>query len=280
MMNTPHSCTGSDDPGTASDSDIRPDPADEKVDLALVARLSTLGELVASIVHEINQPLGTIAMQANTCLARLRHDNPDLEAVGEGLVRIERAAMRAGGVIRGLMTLARRSGLQLADVDMNKVIGEVLTLARSEMGQHGITLDSNLDTGNRSVQGDRVLLQQVLLNLVMNGIESMRATADLPRVLSVSSEPWGAGGVLVTVEDTGGGLDPAIAERIFDPLFTTKPKGMGMGLSICRSIIEAHGGRIWASPRIPHGAIFRFIVPSAGEMTGGVQPGLEPDVGR
>ena len=142
--------TGSDDPGTASDVDIRPDPADEKVDLALVARLSTLGELVASIVHEINQPLGTIAMQANTCLARLRHDNPDLEAVGEGLVRIERAAMRAGSVIRGLMTLARRSGLQLADVDMNKVIGEVLTLARSEIGQHGITLDSNLDTGKRA----------------------------------------------------------------------------------------------------------------------------------
>jgi len=116
------------------------------------------------------------------------------------------------------------------------------------------------------------------MNLIMNSIESMRATADLPRVLSVSSEPWGVGGLLVTVEDTGGGLDPAIADRIFDPLFTTKPKGMGMGLSICRSIIEAHGGRIWASPRIPHGAIFRFIVPSAGE-TGGVQPGLESDVG-
>lgn len=190
MTNTPHWCTGSDDPRTASDFDIRPDPADAKVDLALVARLSTLGELVASIVHEINQPLGTIAMQAATCLVGLRRDNPDLKAVGEGLVRIERAAMRAGSVIRGLMTLARRSGLQLAEVDMNKAIGEVLTLARSEIGQHDITLDSNLDTGNRSVQGDRVLLQQVLMNLIMNSIESMRATADLPRVLSVSSEPW------------------------------------------------------------------------------------------
>ena len=132
MTNTPHSGTASDDPRTASGFDIRPDPADAKVDLALVARLSTLRELVASIVHEITQPLGTIAMQANTCLPRLRRDNPDLKEVGEGLVRIERAAMRAGCHPRA-HDARQEVGAGLAEVDLNKAIGEVLALARSEI---------------------------------------------------------------------------------------------------------------------------------------------------
>jgi C4-dicarboxylate-specific signal transduction histidine kinase len=242
-----------------------------QADLARVARLTAMGELAASIAHETNQSLGAIATQANASLRWLNRDNPDLEEVREGLVRIERDALRAGDVIRGLRTLAKRSGPQLSEVDMNNAIEEVLTLTRGEMRRHAVILHSGLYTGNQPVYGDRVQLQQVLLNLIMNSIEAM-STAGLPRVLSVSSELSEAGGVLVTVEDTGAGFDTAIGDRIFESFFTTKPNGMGMGLSICRSIIEAHGGRIWASPRVPRGASFRFIVPGCAPKSAAHEP--------
>jgi signal transduction histidine kinase len=255
------------DTGTASARDTAPDPADAQAARERAARLAMLGELTASIAHEVNQPLAAIATQANACLRWLGRDVPDLRETREGLLRIERAAMRAVDVIRGLVALAKKSRPQLAEIDMNKTVEEVLALARSEMRRHDIRLSSNLCAEIRPVHGDRVQLQQVLLNLIMNSIESLRATLDLPKVLSISSDPLEAGGVLVTVEDTGAGLEPAVGERIFDPLFTTKPDGMGMGLAICRSIIDAHGGRIWAEPRAPHGAVFRFILP----------PGPKPD---
>jgi signal transduction histidine kinase len=267
MTKTPYPYPERQDPGTASALHASPDPADAQPDRERAARLVMLGELTASIAHEVNQPLAAIAIQANACLRWLGRDAPDLRETREGLLRIERAAMRAVDVIRGLVALAKRSGPQLTEIDMNKAVEEVLTLARSEIRKHDIKLASNLSAELRPVHGDRVQLQQVLLNLIMNSIESLRATLDLPKVLSISSEPHEAGGVLVTVEDTGAGLEPAVGERIFDPLFTTKPDGMGMGLAICRSIIDAHGGRIWAEPRVPHGAVFRFILP----------PGPKPD---
>jgi C4-dicarboxylate-specific signal transduction histidine kinase len=246
---------------------------DAQADLAHVARLATMGELAASIAHEINQPIGAIATPAAACLRWLERDKPDLDEAREGLIRVERAARRARDVVRGLTALAKRSGPQQSEVDMDNAIEEVLSFVRSEIIVHGITLHSDLHAGNRSVYGDRVQLQQVLLNLIMNGIEAMSATADLPRILSVSSELTATGGMLMTVEDTGAGLDPAIADHIFDGFFTTKPDGMGMGLSICRSIIEAHGGQIWASPCAPHGAIFQFILPALHEMELHVQHG-------
>jgi C4-dicarboxylate-specific signal transduction histidine kinase len=246
---------------------------DAQADLAHVARLATMGELAASIAHEINQPISTIATQAAACLRWLERDKPVLDEAREGLVRVERDARRARDVVRGLTTLAKRSRPQQSAVDMDNAIEEVLSFVRSEIIVHGITLHSDLHAGNRSVYGDRVQLQQVLLNLIMNSIEAMSATADLPRTLTVSSELTAAGGMLMTVEDTGAGLDPAIADRIFDGFFTTKPDGMGMGLSICRSIIEAHGGQIWASPCAPHGAIFQFILPALHEMELHVQHG-------
>jgi C4-dicarboxylate-specific signal transduction histidine kinase len=246
---------------------------DAQADLAHVARLATMGELAASIAHEINQPIGAIATQAAACLRWLERDKPDLDEAREGLVRVEREARRARDVVRGLTALAQRSRPQQSEVDVDNAIEEVLSFVRSEIILHGITLHSDLHAGNRSVYGDRVQLQQVLLNLIMNGIEAMSATADLPRILSVSSELTATGGMLMTVEDTGAGLDPAIADRIFDGFFTTKPNGMGMGLSICRSIIEAHGGQIWASPCAPHGAIFQFILPALHEMELHVQHG-------
>jgi C4-dicarboxylate-specific signal transduction histidine kinase len=239
---------------------------DAQSDLAHVARLATMGELAASIVHEINQPISAIATQATACLRWLERDKPDLDKAREGLVRVERDARRARDVVRGLTALAKRSRPQQSEVDIDNAIEEVLSFVRSEISLHGITLHSDLHAGNRSVYGDRVQLQQVLLNLIMNGIEAMRTTTDLPRILSVSSALTVTGGMLMTVEDTGAGLDPAIADRIFDGFFTTKPNGMGLGLSICRSIIEAHGGQIWASPGSPHGAIFQFILPALHEM--------------
>ena len=237
-----------------------------QANVAHVARLATMGELAASIAHEINQPLGAIASQATACLRWLKRDKPSLDKVQEGLARIEREAMRAGAVVRGLATLVKRSGPQPSEVDVNSAIEEILPLICSEMRQHDVTLHCDLYPGNRPIYGDRVQLQQVLLNLMKNGIEAIGETADLPRVLSVSSKLTASGGVLVTVEDTGPGLDPAIGDRIFDAFVTTKPDGMGMGLSICRSIIEAHGGQIWASPRVPHGTFLQFILPALHEM--------------
>jgi signal transduction histidine kinase len=224
-----------------------------------------MGELAASIAHEINQPLGAIVTNANACLRWLNRDKPDLDEAREAISRIARDGMRAGDVIRGLRALAKKSGPDLAALDIDDAIQEVLALTHSERQRHGVELRTDLFTGDRPVFGDRVQLQQVILNLIINGIEAMSAVVDRPRVLAVSSKPAEPGGMLVTVEDTGPGLDPTSADRIFDPFFTTKPNGMGMGLAICRSIIEAHGGRFWVSPRQPHGTAFRFTVPAAAE---------------
>jgi signal transduction histidine kinase len=141
-------------------------------------------------------------------------------------------------------------------------VDSALALTRSERQRHSIELYTNLRLGDQPVFADRVQLQQVMLNLIMNGIEAMSGITDRPRVLTISSAPAEDGGLLVAIEDTGTGLDPKIAERIFEPFFTTKPNGMGMGLPICRSIIEAHGGRFWVQPRQPHGTAFRFTVPT------------------
>jgi signal transduction histidine kinase len=176
------------------------------------------------------------------------------------LSRVVREVARAGDVIRGLRALARKSGPQLTRLDIDDVIEEVLVLTRGEMRRHGVALHTALAAGERPVLGDRVQLQQVLLNLIMNGVEAMSAVKERRRELTVSSTLAEPGSVLVAVEDTGAGLDPA--QRIFEPFFTTKPEGVGMGLAICRSIIEVHGGRLWASPRAPHGAAFRFTVPT------------------
>jgi PAS domain S-box-containing protein len=233
-----------------------------QAELARAARLTTMGELAASIAHEINQPLGAIVTNANACLRWLNRGEPDLDEAREAISRIARDGMRAGDVIRGLRALAKKSGPDLAELDIDDAIQEVLVLTHNERQRHGVELRTDLFTGDQPVFGDRVQLQQVMLNLIMNGIEAMSTVTDRPRVLAISSEPAEGGGVLVAVEDTGTGLDQASADRIFDPFFTTKPNGMGMGLSICRSIIEAHGGRFWASPRAPNGTAFRFTVPA------------------
>jgi C4-dicarboxylate-specific signal transduction histidine kinase len=238
-----------------------------QAELARVARLTTMGELLASIAHEINQPLAAIVANADAGLRWLNRDEPDLDEARDTISSIARDGMRAGEVIRGLRALAKKSGPDLARLDINDAIQEVLALTRSERQRHGVVLHTDLFTGDRPVFGDRVQLQQVLLNLIMNGgVEAMSAVTGRTRELTVSSALTEPGSVLVAVEDTGTGLDPAIAQRIFEPFFTTKSDGLGVGLSICRSIIEAHGGRLWVSPRALHGTALRFTVPIRVEM--------------
>ncbi|SDR58891.1 PAS domain S-box-containing protein [Rhizobiales bacterium GAS113] len=232
-----------------------------QAELARVARLTTMGELVASITHEIKQPLTAVVANADTGLRWLNRDKPELDRARNAFSRIASNGKRAGEVIRGLRALAKKSGPQLAKLDINDAIQEVLALTRSELQRHGVVLHTALSAADRPVFGDRVQLQQVLLNLIMNGVEAMSAITDCPKVLAITSEAVEPGGVLVAVEDTGPGLDPATADRIFDPFFTTKSDGMGMGLSICRSIIDAHGGHLSVSPRVPCGTVFRFTVP-------------------
>jgi C4-dicarboxylate-specific signal transduction histidine kinase len=232
-----------------------------QAELARVARLTTMGELAVSIAHEINQPLAAIVSSGSAGLRWLNRETPDLEEVREALSRMVGDGQRAGEVIRGLRALANKSGPQLTTLDIDDTIREVLALTRSEVQRHGVVLRTALAVGNQPVVGDRVQLQQVLLNLILNGIEAMSAVTEHTKELTVSSAPTDAGSVVVSVEDTGTGLDPAIAPRVFEPFVTTKAEGLGMGLSICRSIIQAHGGRLSMSPRTPHGTALRFTVP-------------------
>jgi len=234
---------------------------DAQADLAYVTRLTMMGELAASLAHEINQPLAAIVTNGSAGLRWLNQDPADLGEVRAAFSRIVRDGARAGDVIRGLRALAKKIGPELAKLDINDAIDEVLALTRSELQRHGVVLHTDLLAGDRSAFADRVQLQQVLMNLILNGIEAMKTIAGRQRILTISSEAAEPDGVLVAVADTGPGLDPDTADRIFEPFFTTKPQGLGMGLSICRSIVTAHGGRLWASPNAPYGTVFRFTVP-------------------
>jgi PAS domain S-box-containing protein len=235
---------------------------DAQAELARVARLTTMGELAASIAHEINQPLAAIVTNGAGGLRWLNRETPALDEVREALSRVVSDGKRAAEVIRGLRALAKKSGPQLTTLDIDDVIRDVLALTRSEVQRHGVVLRTDLAASDRPVMGDRVQMQQVLLNLILNGIDAMRPVEDRPRELTLSSGLTEPESVLVAVEDTGAGLDPAIAPHIFEPFFTTKSDGLGMGLPICRSIIEAHGGRLWVAPRVPHGTAVRFTVPT------------------
>jgi PAS domain S-box-containing protein len=234
---------------------------DAQADLERMARLTTMGELTASIAHEINQPLAAIVTQSEAALRFLDRKEPDLDEVQDALSAIRQDGMRVGDVIRGLRALAGKSAPQLTKLDIDDVIREALALAGGELRRHDVVLRTELAAEDLPIMGDRVQLQQVLLNLTMNGVEAMKGVTERARELSISSRLAEPGSVLVAVEDTGTGLDPAVAERMFQPFFTTKPDGLGMGLAICRSIMEAHGGRLWISTRAPHGADVRFTIP-------------------
>ena len=229
-------------------------------ELARVMRVTALGELAASIAHEINQPLAAIRANAAASLNWLATPNPDIGMVGEAVADIVSDAHRAGAVIHRIRQLATKSDPEMRRLNVNDVIEDVVTLVRSEVQTHRASLRTALSSALPSAIGDRVQLQQVIINLVMNGVEAMATVNDRPRELVIRSNAQN-GHVLVTVEDTGVGLDPRHVDHLFDAFFTTKPAGMGMGLSISRSIIEGHGGRLWATPNPTHGATFQFALP-------------------
>ena len=237
-------------------------------DLERASRLSTMGQLTASIAHEINQPLAAIVTNANACLLWLEAHRLDLEEARQAAARIVRNGHRAGDIVKSVRALTRKSATEMVPLDINDVIREVIVLMRAEFRRHDVRVETSLSSNLGSVIGDRVQLQQVVLNLIMNSIEAM-ADSMHRRLLEIISANDESGCVLVAVKDSGSGLDPAQSDQLFEAFFTTKPEGMGMGLSICRSIIDAHGGRLWASPNLPNGAVFQFTLPAAvGEANG------------
>ncbi len=228
--------------------------------LARVARIATMGELTASIAHEINQPLAAVATNASASLHWLAVQPPNLDEAREAMASAMREADRASRVIERIRTLLKKASPELRPLDVNEVIQEVLALAHAELITGGVAVRTELSPDVPTVLGDRVQLQQVMLNLIINAIDAMFTIKDRPRTLIIKSAT-DAEGVLVEVQDSGRGLDPKQASRIFDSFFTTKPDGIGLGLSISRSIVEAHGGRLRAAPASPHGAVFQMILP-------------------
>jgi PAS domain S-box-containing protein len=232
-----------------------------QAELAHVTRVMTLGELTASIAHEVNQPLAAIVADANASLNWLAASPPDLGSVREALDAIVKDGHRASEVIRRVRQLATKTSPQKARLDMNDVIRDVVPLIGTEMRSHEVSLRIDLAPALPPVLADRVQLQQVLINLVMNGIEAMTSVDGRSRELAIRSQPEDDDHVVVAVQDAGVGIDAQKTDQLFSAFYTTKPDGMGMGLSISRSIIEAHGGRLWATPNPDHGATFHFALP-------------------
>ena len=232
-----------------------------QADLAHVTRVTTLGEIAASIAHEVNQPLAAVVANAEACLRWLGREIPDLDAARRSVEWIIDDANRASEVIRRVRALANKSDVEKAPLDINDVVKEVIALVQGELVSHRVSLRMEFANALPVVPADRVELQQVVINLVMNGIEAMQSVTDRPRELLIRSLQDETQQVLVSVTDCGVGISAENADRLFNAFFTTKANGMGMGLSICRSIIEAHGGRLWASANLPHGATFQFTLP-------------------
>jgi len=231
-----------------------------QVELAHVTRVTTIGGLAAAIAHEINQPLAAVITNGDACLRWLAGTTPNLDEARQAVGRIIRDGNRASDVITKIRALLRKTGTEKERLDMNDVIREVVALAQSEVRRNGVALRAQLEGNIPPVLGDRVQLQQVVLNLIMNAIEAMSVVGDRARELIISTQSGEIDQVHVTVQDSGIGLDPQRMERIFDAFYTTKPEGMGMGLAISRSIVENHGGRLWAVPNDGPGATFQFTL--------------------
>ncbi|WP_426231990.1 AAA family ATPase [Pararhizobium sp. DWP3-4] len=236
--------------------------------LARAGRLTALGEMTASIAHEVNQPLMAIVTNAATCIRWLSHDQPDIEEARQAAERIIRDGHRAGDVITSIRALARKSPLVMENVDVNSMIEDVLALTRGELQKNRIQLEAVLNPATSSAIGDRPQLQQVVLNLMLNAVEAINASGFAPGRIQVRSDRLDSGDVRIMVTDNGPGV--ANVDQLFDAFYTTKPGGLGIGLSICRSIVEAHGGKIWVSPAKPLGSTFCFTL-KAGEV---VDPAL------
>jgi signal transduction histidine kinase len=232
-----------------------------QVNLAHATRLTTVGELTASIAHEVNQPLSAVVMNANTCLRWLDRNPPNLDEARAATQRIIRDGNRGSEIIARIQKLVKKEPPSRVRLKVNEVIQETIPLAHVDL--QGAALQTNLARELPDVTVDRVQLQQVLLNLIVNAIDAMKTVTERPRVLHITSQEYADGAVLVTVRDSGVGLDSKHMEQIFETFYTTKPEGLGMGLSICRSIIEGHGGRLWVEPNKGPGTTLLFTLPMA-----------------
>jgi PAS domain S-box-containing protein len=239
-----------------------------EMELAHANRVATMGQLSASIAHEVNQPIAAAITNAHSALRWLGARPPDLEEVRQALGRIVRDGNRAGDVIGRIRDLIRKAPPRKDGLEINEAILEVIALTRGEVVKNGVSVQTQLAEGLPLIQGDRVQLQQVILNLIVNAVEAMSGVGEGSRELLISTGKAESDGVLVAVRDSGPGLAPASLERLFGAFYTTKPGGLGMGLSICRSIIEAHGGRLWATANVPQGAVFQFTVPAHPDSAG------------
>jgi len=233
-----------------------------EADLRHLNRLSMLGQLTASIAHELKQPIASSLNNAQTGLNWLDRQTPDLGEVRESLALVVNDALRAGEVIERVRDLVKKAPQRKDRLEINGAIREVIELTSREATKNGVTVEMQLAEGLPLIEGDRVQLQQVILNLINNAIQAMSGAGDGPRRLLVSTGKGKSGGVLVGVADSGPGLAPGVIDRIFEPFHSTNPGGLGLGLSICRSILEAHDGRLWASANEPRGALFQFTLPA------------------
>jgi PAS domain S-box-containing protein len=233
-----------------------------RVELARVSRLTTMGELAASIAHEVNQPLTAVINNGSACLRLLANRSLEPEVLHRALEEIINDGSRASAVLARIRAFIKKEPAEKNLLDINEVIHDVLVLAGRELYENRVLVDRQLNTNLPFVLADRVQLQQVLLNLIMNGIEALIAVTDRPRFIWVHSRIDKSGDVLVAVSDSGTGFDSEV-DRVFTPFFTTKATGMGMGLSISRSLVESHGGRLWAAANSPHGAVFSFTLPAS-----------------
>jgi PAS domain S-box-containing protein len=236
-----------------------------QMELAHASRVATMGQLTASIAHEVSQPIAATIVNAQAALRWLNRDAPDLEEVRRLLARIANDGHRAGNVVSRIRDLVKKAPPRMEPLHMNEAIGEVIELTRSEVTKNGVSVQTQFAGSLPAVTGDRTQLQQVILNLILNAVQAMSESAPASRELQIGTEANRPDGVLVSVRDSGPGIPPESLDRLFDPLYTTKSAGMGMGLAICRSIVEGHAGRIWATANVPRGAAFYFTLPAARE---------------
>jgi signal transduction histidine kinase len=232
-----------------------------QTELARVNRVTMMGQLAASIAHEVNQPVAAAVTNAHAALRWLDAEPPDLEETRLAVAGIVKDGYRVGEIVNRIRGLVKGEPSRNEWLDINEPILEVIALTRTEVERNGVSLRTRLAEGLPPVQGDRIELQQVMLNLIVNAVEAMRGAKDGARDLLISTGKDASNAILVDVRDSGSGLDPKALDRLFDAFYTSKANGMGMGLSICRSIIEAHGGRVWASANAPQGAVFSFTLP-------------------
>jgi C4-dicarboxylate-specific signal transduction histidine kinase len=238
-----------------------------RTELARVVRITTIGELTASIAHEVNQPLAAVVANADACVAWLSHQSPNLVEARAAAERTTQGATRASEVIVRIRSLINKATPEKTQVQINNVIEETVALAEGQASRNDVSIVVELAPGLPVVLGDSIQLQQVILNLLMNGIEAMTSVVGRPKLLVVRSQMQDAAQIRVSVEDSGIGVSAEVMPRLFEPFFTTRSKGMGMGLPISRSIIEAHGGKLWAESNGSQGSVFQFTLPSGSGTT-------------